>query len=329
EEPFILGELPIEIEISVGIALYSKPGENADHLIRQAEIAMYQAKEERSGYCVYLAEKDQSRAEHVTLLADLRRAIERNELYLHYQPQVDLSTRTISGAEALLRWDHPKLGTISPDRFIGLAEDTGLIKPLTYWVLREAIRQCGEWRRNGLDFTVAVNISSRNLEADFPERIMAVLQSCKLPARNLELEITERTIMKDPIHTQEVFNRLKEFGIRISLDDFGTGYSSLSYLSKLPVNQIKIDKSFVIHMVTDENAAAIVRSTIELGHQLGLKVIAEGVESRDVLERLEALDCDALQGYFISRPVSGRELARWVRGFSCLPTQDRLLDAAS
>jgi diguanylate cyclase (GGDEF)-like protein len=328
EEPFILGELPIEIEVSVGIALYSKPSGDADLLMHQAEIAMYQAKEERSGYCVFVAGKDQSRAEHITLLAELRRAIEQNELYLHYQPQVDLGARTVSGVEALLRWEHPKLGTILPDRFIGLAEDTGLIKPLTFWVLKEAIHQCSAWRLTGLEIMVAVNISSRNLEPDLPERIMALLQSCDLAPQYLELEITERTIMKDPVHTQEIFARLKEIGIKISLDDFGTGYSSLSYLSKLPVSQIKIDKSFVINMVTDENAAAIVRSTVELGHQLGLKVIAEGVESRDVLERLKALNCDALQGYYISRPVSAGELADWVRDFSSLPTNERLLDAA-
>lgn len=311
-EPFILDELPIAIELSLGIALSPRDGGDADLLIRRAEVAMYRAKEAKTGYAFYEREKDQYRPERLTLLAELRRGIEKNQLYLLYQPKIELRTGSLSGVEALVRWRHPKLGIVPPDQFISLAERTGLMKPLTSWVLNEALRQCIAWNHIGFKVSSAVNISSRNLEASFPDQIEAMLQLYNLKPECLELEITEGTIMKDPVHAKQILTRLRDIGITISIDDFGTGYSSLAYLSRLPVDQIKIDKSFVLRMTSDENAAAIVRSTIDLGHELGLRVVAEGVENQEILEQLAALGCDSAQGYHISRPVGPEDLITWL-----------------
>lgn len=308
EKPFVLDGLPITSEISIGIAVYPDHGE---FLVRRAELAMYLAKEEKTGFAVYTPEKDKYSPERLTLLTDLRHAIEQDQLFLVYQPKVDVRTNAITGVEALVRWQHPRFGLIPPDEFIGLAERTGLMQPLTQWVLNEALRQCQAWRREGIELSVAVNVSARNLEPAFPERISAFLQNHELAAQSLQLEITEGTIMKDPVHAKEILSRINALGIKIAIDDFGTGYSSLSYLSQLPVNQIKIDRSFVMNLSTDPNAAVIVRSTVDLGHQLGLEVIAEGVESNEVLERLRELGCDSVQGYFISRPLKAPDLRRW------------------
>lgn len=316
EQPFMLRELPVSAEISVGIALYPEHG---DHLIQRAEVAMYLAKQEKSGCAVYAAEKDQYSPERLRLLSDLRRALEEEQLYLLYQPKLDLRRRTIDGAEALVRWQHPRLGSVPPDQFIGMAEHTGLIRPLTYWVIHEALRQCDAWRKDGVDFAVAVNISSRNLEPDLPGRISEMLRAYDLAAESLELEITEGTLMKEPARAGEILARLRELGIRTSIDDFGTGYSSLSYLSNLPVRAIKIDRSFVMNMTTDENSAVIVRSTIELGHKLGLEVVAEGVETEEALEELAALGCDLAQGYYISRPLTAADLTDWLKRFKSGP----------
>lgn len=310
--PIILDELPIAIELSLGIAVHPRDGEDADLLIRRAEVAMYLAKEGKSGYEFYALEKDQYRPERLVLLAELRRAIRQNQLYLEYQPKIELRTGRVSGVEALVRWRHPKLGIVRPDQFISIAEHTGLMKPLTFWVLNEALRQCLAWHQAGVRLSAAVNISSRNLEAGLPEQIAAMLDLYGLTPEWLELEITEGTIMKDPVHAKQILTRLGEKGIKISIDDFGTGYSSLSYLSALPVNQIKIDKSFVINMNRDQKAAAIVRSTIDLGHELGLEVAAEGVENQEILEKLALLGCNSAQGYHIGRPVSSADFAKWL-----------------
>lgn len=315
EDPFVLDELPIAVELSLGIALYPDHGEDAGLLMRRAEVAMYLAKEGKTGYELYVPEKDQYSPERLALLAELRLAIEQNQLFLLYQPKIDVRTRTVRGVEALVRWQHPRLGMVPPDQFISLAERTGLMKPLTFWVLNEALRQCIAWHRCGLKLPAAVNVSSRNLEANFPDQIAAMLQLYNLTSDWLELEITEGTIMKDPVHAKKILTRLGENGIKISIDDFGTGYSSLAYLSGLPVDQIKIDKSFVMNMTTDENAAAIVRSTIDLGHELGLNVVAEGVENQETLEKLALLGCDSAQGYHISRPISAPDLTQWLQKF--------------
>ena len=309
EKPFILDDLPITSEVSIGIALFPEHG---DFLIRRAEVAMYLAKEEKTGYAVYAPEKDTYSPERLILLTDLRHAIEENELYLAYQPKIDIQSRAVNGVEALVRWQHPRLGLVPPDQFIGLAERTGLIKPLTLWVLNEALRQRHLWRQEGIALSVAVNLSARNLEPTLPEQISALLRSYDLPSEALQIEITEGSIMRDPVHAREILNHLSELGIKIAIDDFGTGYSSLAYLSKLPVDQIKIDRSFVMNLTADENAAVIVRSTIDLGHQLELEVIAEGVENEEIINRLRALGCDCAQGYYISRPLKAPELTTWL-----------------
>jgi diguanylate cyclase (GGDEF)-like protein len=307
--PFILEDLPITSDLSIGIALHPEHG---DSLVRQAEVAMYFAKEEKTGYALYAAEKDRYSPDQLTLLTDLRRAIEGSQLYLVYQPKIDLRTGNVEAVEALVRWRHPKLGVIPPDRFVGLAERTGLIKGLTAWVLNEALRQCEAFRQQGVGLRVAVNISARSLEASLPEQIAAALRRYKLAPQHLEIEMTEGNIMRDPVHSREVLGSLRRAGVEIAIDDFGTGYSSLSYLSRLPVDRIKIDRSFVTKMANDERAAVIVRSTVELAHRLGLEVVAEGVESDGVLARLRSLGCDSAQGYYISRPLRAPELLAWL-----------------
>jgi diguanylate cyclase (GGDEF)-like protein len=323
EEPFVLEKLLVAVEASVGIAFYPEHGKDPDLLLRRAEVAMYLAKEEKTGYAVYTPEKDQYSPKRLTLLAELRRAIEEQQLFLLYEPKIDIRSGTATGVEALVRWRHPQLGIVPPDQFIALAERTGLIKPLTFWVLNEAMRQCKSWHQSGLSVSVAVNLSSRNLETDLVDHISRLAESHNLAPKWLELEITEGTIMRDPEHARGILARLGEMGIKISIDDFGTGYSSLSYLSNLPVDELKIDKSFVMRMTTDENSAVIVRSTIDLAHQLGLKVIAEGVETQDILNRLEGLGCDAAQGYYISRAISGSDMTELLRRFSP-PTRNNL-----
>jgi EAL domain-containing protein (putative c-di-GMP-specific phosphodiesterase class I) len=247
-------------------------------------------------------------------MGELRQAIERGELVLAYQPKIDLASERINGVEALLRWHHSVHGLIAPGEFIPPAEQTGLIKPLTLAVLAQAERQGRAWCAGGIELPISVNLSARNLhDPQFPDRIAELLRAGALRADLLELEITESAIMADSARALDGMTRLRALGLRFAIDDFGTGYSSLAYLQRLPVSAIKIDKSFVINMTRDENDAAIVRSTIDLAHNLGLKVIAEGVESRHVYQRLRQMGCDAAQGYFMCRPMPPEAFARWLR----------------
>lgn len=314
EESFLIGGLNIDIEASIGIAVFPEHGADADTLFKRADVAMYMAKETRTGCALYSAEHDHNSSHRVTLMGDLRRAIMEDQLFLLYQPKIDLKTGRVSGVEALVRWRHPQAGIITPDHFIPLAERTGLIRPLTAWVLDKALRQCHAWDREGLNLGVAVNLSRRNLQAqELPDQIAGVLEATGVSPANLELEITESAIMSNPERAIEVLSRMTRMGLQFSLDDFGTGYSSLAYLKKLPVNELKIDKSFVTNMETEAQNVAIVRLIIDLGHILGLKVVAEGVEDRTTLDKLIALGCDMAQGYFICRPISAEELIRWLR----------------
>ena len=234
---------------------------------------MYTAKDTGRGYAVYSTDQDQSSSHRLTLVGELRHAIAEGQLALLYQPKIDLQTGQVRDVEALVRWRHPKLGTILPDEFIPLAERTGLITPLTLWVLREALRQCRAWHKAGLAIRVAVNLSRRNLQAqELPDQIVDLLQASGVSPDNLELEITESAIMANPERAIGVLSRIKNIGLRVSLDDFGTGYSSLACLKKLPVDEIKVDKSFVINMEADEQDVAIVRLVIDLAHILGLNV---------------------------------------------------------
>ena len=313
EETFVIAGQTLDIGVSLGIALFPEDGEEAHILMRRAEVGMYVAKRTKSGFAFYNSDQDQYSLNRLTLMGELRHAIEHEELLLHFQPKVGFKTGRISGVEALVRWRHPQSGLRSPDEFIPLAEQTGLIKPLTSWVRNEALRQCDAWHQTGLDLTVAVNISASNLQdPEFPDRVAKLLKAYRVTPAWLELEITESAIMVQPARAIETITRLSAMGILISIDDYGTGYSSLAYLKKLPVSSIKIDKSFVMNMLVNENDAVIVRSTIELGHNLGLKVVAEGVENQATWDQLKVLGCDFAQGYHLSRPIPASELLQWL-----------------
>ena len=275
---------------------------------------MYQAKEDNAGFAFFDVNCVQHDPSRLTLVTELRRAIERRELCLYYQPKAVLADGAVRSVEALLRWQHPTRGMLGPDEFIPLAQQTGLIKPLTLHVVDEALRQCREWQeQHGLLISIAVNLSPRNLlDTDFPTEVQGLLDVRGVDPGLLEFEITESTMLSDPVRTKQILERLSEMGIRLSIDDFGTGYSSLSYLKGLPVNEIKIDRSFVMNMDSSLDDATIVRSTIDLGRNLGLEVVAEGVETEAIWNRLTSLGCNIAQGYFLSRPVPPDELVAWL-----------------
>jgi len=313
EEPFVLGGLTLDVGVSIGIALSPEHGEDADLLIQRADVAMYAAKQTSSGYAVYTAEQDPHSPRRLALMSELRHAIEHGELALYYQPKIDLKAGHVIGVEALVRWNHPQRGLIPPDQFIGPAEQTGMIRPLAQWVLKEAHRQFKEWHQAKLNLPISVNLSVRNLQdPQLLDQVAGLIQASGAASSWLELELTESILMVDPARAMEVLKQLSAMGIRLSIDDFGTGYSSLGYLKGLPVHEIKIDKSFVMDMRKDKNATMIVLSIINLAHNLGLKVVAEGVEDEETRDQLAAFGCDAAQGYFWSRPIPATELSRWL-----------------
>jgi EAL domain-containing protein (putative c-di-GMP-specific phosphodiesterase class I) len=324
EQPFALGGLQLEIDASIGIALSPDHGSDADTLLRRADVAMYVAKRGNSGYALYTADRDQHSPMRLALVAELRRAIETDELSLYFQPKVRMDTGKVTCAEALVRWQHPRHGMLNPDLFVPIAEQTGLIRPLSRWVLDAALRQVNSWRHDGLDLSVAVNLSMRNLhDPEIADMIRRRLLRWGVPPESLTIEITESSLMADAARAMEVLNRLRAMGVGVSIDDFGTGYSSLAYLKRLPVHELKIDRSFVAHMATDENDAAIVRSTIGLAHELGLSVVAEGVEDQDTWDVLANVGCDVAQGYFISRPLPPLVLGEWLASAAWEPTYSR------
>ncbi len=314
EEPVVVSDLPLEIEASVGVAMYPADGLDSETLLRRADVAMYSAKESNLPYTFFDEASHHQDPTRLTLVAELRRALEERELVLHYQPKAILEGSTITSVEALVRWEHPERGLLAPDEFIGLAERTGLIRPLTLYVIDQALRQCRIWQAEGLELSVAVNLSARNLlDFEFPARVEELLGRWQVERGRLELEITESTMLADPVRTKLILDRLSGMGVRLSIDDFGTGYSSLAYLKRLPVDEIKIDRSFVMNMAHDEDDAVIVRSTIDLGRNLGLEVVAEGVETVEAWERLKALGCTIAQGYYLSPPVAPEQLRDWLR----------------
>jgi diguanylate cyclase (GGDEF)-like protein/PAS domain S-box-containing protein len=313
-KPFTLDELALDVEASIGIALFPEHGLDAETILRRADVAMYMAKQAGSGYALYASEHDQYSHRRLSLMGELRHAIERQQLFLHYQPTVHLKSGKVVGVEALLRWRHPKYGLVPPDQFIPLAEQTGLIKPVTELVINAALGQCRAWLRKGVTLSVSVNLSARSLhDPTFADQIDKRLLEYGIAPRLLEMEITESAIMADPDRAMEILSSLSIMGVRLAIDDFGVGHSSLAYLKKLPVHDIKIDKSFVLNMAEDPDDVMIVRSIIDLGHNQGLKVIAEGVQSQETLDRLRELGCDAAQGYFVSRPIPANEITQWVR----------------
>ncbi len=275
---------------------------------------MYSAKASRTGYEVYSQERHRHSPGRIALVADLRAALDNGELEVNYQPKAELPTGKIIGVEALLRWDHPVHGRIPPDEFIPVAEHTGLMRGLTLFVLESAISQCRDWSVAGRPLTIAVNLSARSLlDSRLPDDILVLLKRWDVDAHRLRLEITESSIMADPVRLVDVLARLSEAGIGLSIDDFGTGYSSLAQLKKLPVDEIKIDKSFVLGMMTNENDAVIVQSTVDLGRNLGMRVVAEGVEDQATMDRLAELGCDVAQGYFLSRPIPAARFGAWIK----------------
>jgi diguanylate cyclase (GGDEF)-like protein len=315
EQPIDFEGQPLDVGASIGIALYPAHALDAQTLVRNADIAMYVAKRSRGGYTIYDPHYDSTQQEHLSLLGELRRAVELGELRLYYQPKVTLSSAGVHAAEALIRWAHPVRGMVPPGLFIPFAEHTGYIKILTRWVLSEAIRQCGVWLRQHMDIEISVNLSARDLMTrDLPEIISALLAEHGVPPHMICLEITESGFMEDPAHAQRLLDRLAAIGLRLSIDDYGTGYSSLSYIMKLPVNELKIDRAFVSNMSEDADMMTIVRSTIELGHNLGLKVVAEGIEDAKGYALLRSLGCDFAQGYYISPPMPAEALPGWLNG---------------
>ena len=303
--------LALQIAASVGIACFPQHGRTVHELLRHADVALYCAKASDVAHQMYAFEQDDYSLDRLALAAQLKRGLDRGELVVHYQPKVPLRGGGMRGVEALARWNHPQLGFIGPEGFIPLAEQTGVIKLLTDRVLEASLRQCDLWRREGIDLRVSVNVSTRNLlDHDLPTTIRALLERFSLPASVLQLEITESRIVADLGRARTVLNELRAMGVTIAIDDFGTGFSSLSQLQQLPIDEIKIDRSFVMRMETDRNDAVLVRSIIELGRNLGLRVTAEGVESESIKRSLSELGCDFVQGYHIGRPVAAEECRR-------------------
>ncbi len=307
--PFALRGVAVELEASVGVAFYPEHGTTAGALLQRADVAMYDAKRGRRGVATYSSERDPYSADRLGLLAELRRAIEQDELVLHFQPKLSLGSGELIGFEALVRWQHPTRGLLAPDEFVPLAERTGAVADLTRWVVDAALAQQRAWREQGHDLPVAVNLAAANIvDVTLPATIAGLLRHHGVEGNRLECEISEHTVMADPVRATDVLSGLRALGVRLSLDDFGTGHSSLAYLKRLPLDEVKIDRSFVAGMADDENDAVIVRSTIDLARNLGLQVVAEGVETAEIMQGLADLRCDIAQGFHISRPLPAAEL---------------------
>jgi diguanylate cyclase (GGDEF)-like protein len=318
--PFSLRGIAIELDASVGVALAPEHGTDVTTLIQRADVAMYDAKRTERRVETYSTERDPYSPARLSLLGELRRAIEGDELVLHYQPKVSLEGDDVTGAEALVRWQHPEHGLLQPDEFVPLAERTGTIAHLTRWVLDAALRQCAEWRLEYPDFTVAVNLAAANaLDVGLPALVSELLDKHGLPGGALECEVSEHTVMSDPQRVCDVLFALRALGVRLSLDDFGTAQASLAHLKRLPLDEVKIDRAFVTSMDDDDGDAVIVRSTIDLARNLGLDVVAEGVESDSVLEALVDLRCSSVQGFYLSRPLPPGELGLWLSNRSTIP----------
>ncbi|MGV6807558.1 MAG: sensor domain-containing protein [bacterium] len=310
--PFDLDNIKLQLDGSIGIALYPQHGEDSHSLLRSADVAMYQAKQKASGQAVYDKANDSHNERRLTLMTELANAIEASQLSLHYQPQIDIHSGNCIGCEALLRWEHPTHGRIPPDEFIPIAELNTVIHDLTFWVLTAAIEQISAWRAAQVNLNISVNISALSLmDANFVDRLKALLSESRLPTSCLTLEITESALIGDPDRAYRVLHGLQEQGVSIAIDDFGTGYSSLSYLKRLPVHTLKIDRSFVRGLIHNDTDATIVRSVIELSKSFGLKSVAEGVEDGETQAMLASLGCDYAQGYHFCRPVPGKEFLEW------------------
>jgi diguanylate cyclase (GGDEF)-like protein len=315
QAPVIFDGVALNVEASIGIALVPAHAHSADELLQRADMALDRARSRRGRVEVYSPEHHRSGAERLALLGEVRPALERGEFRLFYQPQIALRTGRVTGVEALLRWRHPERGMIPPLQFISLIEQTALVGPLTLHVIDLALRQSAVWREAGLELGMSVNLSARNLhDPELPEQIASLLARHSIPAAALTLEVTESAAMADPATAVGVLEALRELGAGVSIDDFGSGNASIAYLAKLPVGELKIDRSFVTPMCESARDEAIVRTTIDLARHLGLHVVAEGIETADVCERLAEMGCDIGQGYLISRPAPAAELTPWLIG---------------
>ena len=312
-EPFTLEGIALQANASVGIALFPEHGHDLTGLLRKADMAMYAAKAGRTGHQIYAGADDGRGDDRLRTLQELRTALRGDELILHYQPKVDLATGDVRGVEALVRWNHPSRGLLYPDAFLTLVEEAGLMHDLTQLVLGKALDQAALWQGGGRPLTVAVNLSASSLiDASLPARIATMIAARGLTTSNLMLEITEDFLMADRDRAHAILTLLRESGIQIAIDDFGTGYSSLSYLRDLPIDELKLDRSFVLPMADNARASTLVASTIALAHGLGLRIVAEGVEVEDAYADLARLGCDEAQGYFMSRPLPAAELDEWI-----------------
>jgi diguanylate cyclase (GGDEF)-like protein/PAS domain S-box-containing protein len=313
QQPIEVGGVAVTVGGSIGLAVGLDHGSDADTLMRCADVAMYTAKRSGGGCVAYAPDQDQHDPSRLALVSGLKHAIETDELVLHYQPKISLTTGSVVSVEALVRWQHPELGLLPPDSFIPLAEESGMMDALSSWVLNSALRQVHLWRAEGIKLPVAINLSSQNLhDANLPAKIGAALSSWSLEPSALAIEITERGLVVQSPQTIALLSRLRNMGIRVAIDDFGAGNAALGYLKTLPVDQLKIDKSFVQGMLSSDRDAAIVRAMIDLAHSLGLAVIAEGVEDLATFDRLSQLGCDVAQGYYMSRPLTSDGLRVWL-----------------
>lgn len=312
--PFTVLGQELQVSATVGFVLSSNEEADAPTLLRKAHIALQLAKSKRESWFLYSAEYDEKSTNRTLLIGRLQRALDHGELALHYQPQIDLAHDQVVSTEALVRWYDPQVGIIPPDEFIWVAEESGLIRPVTQAILEMAIKQSRQWHDDGLDLSVSVNVSMRDLQdSQLPNRIVALLDRWKVEPNWITLEATESSSMRAFTQTLETIGKLDEIGLAFSIDDFGTGYSSLSYLKQLPASELKVDQSFVKHMLTDISDATIVRTTISMAHNLGMEVVAEGVEDVATLQQLRLLGCDVAQGYYIARPMPADDLRNWMR----------------
>jgi diguanylate cyclase (GGDEF)-like protein len=313
EHPVVVEGIALDVSASIGIAMFPAHSDDVETLLRRADVAMYAAKESGGGYEVYSPALDKNSPSRLTLIGQVRPAIDNDEFFLHYQPKARLSDGRVTGVEALIRWQHPDRGLVPPDEFIPLVERTVLLRPLTQFVLNEALRQWHQWSHAGMQLEVAVNLSPRSLlDPQLPDVVGQLLERWGVPPRFLTLELTESFLMSDSGRSLGVLAGLSSVGVMLSIDDFGTGYSSLSYLKRLPIGEIKIDRSFVMNMHENANDAMIVRATVELGRNLGLRVVAEGVETQAAWDQLAEQRCDIAQGYFLCRPIPAQEFTSWI-----------------
>jgi len=313
DEPVSLNNQPIDIGCSIGIAKYPQHGSDSSTLLRRADMAMYSAKRSDTVFAFYDPNCDEHREEHLSLLSEIKRAIEKDELKLFYQPKITFGDSSVLSVETLLRWQHPNRGLIPPDEFIPFAEQTGAIRLITRWLIAKAMTQARNWVDQGLMIKMSLNISARDLlDSDFSSYIRKRLEENEVDPSMICMEITESALMEDPVKARRTVEELHKLGVSISIDDYGTGYSSLAYVKNLPVNELKIDREFIKNMIENKEDVAIVRSTIELGHNLGLKVVAEGIEREEEMQMLKDFGCDQAQGYLISKALTATDMEAWI-----------------